>query len=261
MPNPNGRKGSYVADMSRPKTLAEIYQQMNKKMSNGSATYGGVNYGTAPLAAPTAGSSNGKPGQVSFAGVSSSVDSTAQKANTTTTASGPSGGVAPPAGFTPTASGATGAPQTPAATPAANSLQTGGGYASSMGGSSAPATARDEAVRQAAAEKQRQQQVQQQRQVEAQSQRLAQTDQEQMSRVGDILQKSLDAQLGIQQNTADTVTMLREILKRNAGTTTEAAKTNAVSEPAPSATPRRSRPIEDKPSPLPVSMRYRQPNG
>lgn len=174
---------------------------------------------------------------------------------------------------------------------ATNQLQTGGGYAASMnpgaaqapkasastpgGGyaaavstapnidstaslqASAAAAARDEAARQAAAEKQRQAQAQQQRQVEAQSQRLAASDSAASNRVTEILQKSLEAQIAVQKNTADTVTLLREIIKQNAGGRTETADAAAPT-PETSSTPLRSRPVEDKTRPLPVSMRFNQ---
>lgn len=267
-----------VPDLSRPKTVGGVYQLMQQKVNKAQAVYGGRQQGGAPTAVSP------------FAGVSSSVDTSAAKASTTTTANGPSGGAGAAqssvdaAGKMPSVGGAT---ATTAGSTGTNSLQSGGGYAASASAgsvtasasvpaaaaptvpaapsinttasldASAAAAARDEATRQAAAEKQRQQQAQQQRQTEAQSQRMAQTDQMQMSRVGEILEKSLQAQLGIQQNTADTVTMLREILKRNSTSKTD-EKTSSTPEPAPSATMRRSRPQEAQRTPLPVSMSYQQ---
>ena len=265
--------GRSVTNKNAPRSIAAVYQLMQEKMAKAQSIYGGsqavANYAKAAKAATT---SQDKPATNNVA---------AAPTTTTTTANGPTGGV----GATQATQAAPKAPSVgtqvsvQAGSSGTSSMSTGGGYAAMASGAgyasaaaapsitstssldAAAASQRaDEAERSAAAERERQAREQRTRAAEAQSMRQSQTDLAQMSRVGEILQQSLETQKKIEKNTADAVTVLRQMLRTggNAPATEEASTATPA---RPETRPASQRPVQRKQDKVPVSMRFSEPNG
>lgn len=204
---------------------------------------------------------------------------------TTTTANGPTGGVGPTQMAQSAPSVGTPVNLAPT-TPGVNSLGTGGGYAGMLATaagdqppvtpSAAPApsitttasldaaaasAAMDESRRKAAQDRERQARDQQVRAVEAQTQRQSQTDQAQMSRIGDLLEKQTVFAAQTAKNTADTVQLLRDVLRQkqeNGQASTSTQPDSSTSNPTASRT---TRPMQLKQEKLPVDVGFTRSNG
>jgi predicted chitinase len=223
-------------------------------------------------------------GKVPAAPGSPTAKASAPPVTTTTTANGSKGGVAPAqkAAAAPATKPSVSTPvNVKAGSAGTSSLQTGGGYAAMAAGvhyeptaaaapsitstasldAAAASQRADEAARAAAAQREREAQTQRTRAAEAQSTYQSQTDAAVMSRVGEILQKSYEAQLDIKKNTADTVSVLRDILRAGGLSTATAATSESVTSAAPATKPASQRPVQRKAEQVPVSVRFTEPNG
>jgi len=269
------RKGGRMApNLNMPLTIGGVYQLMQQKVNKAQSVYGGRTQG-----AP------------SFADVKSSVSTTASRGDTvpsnavpatptttTTTANGPTGGVG--AAQAAAAKPSVGTPVAlQAGSSGTDSLKSGGGYAAMASGAGYGAAAAapsitstasldaasasqraDESDRVAAAERERQAREARTRAAEAQTMRQSQTDQAQMSRVGEILQQSLETQRNIERNTADAVTVLRDLLRKS-GAPAGPAQSSPAAPAAPETRPASQRPTQRQTEKVPVSVRFSEPNG
>lgn len=119
----------------------------------------------------------------------------------------------------------------------------------------AATTSQSDVEAQRAAERERQMREQQTRAVEAQSVRQSQNDQAAMSRVGEILQKSLEAQHQIVKNTSDTVSVLRQLLRSSAENGKAESEATKATPEKPRSLPT-TRPVQSKADRVPVSVRF-----
>lgn len=278
-----------VPDMSKPLTLGQIYQLMQGKVSKAQEVYGGRQ--AVANATPDFSNVNTADTKPDFSNVASSASSTGdvpQYSNaiptdiapsdtasqtpvnppvtTTTTAAGPQGGI--------------GAVSVAAGSAGVNMSTTGHGYAEmaatgALPGSEAtvtPAprldsvasleaaaqsrareeTARYDAERRAAAEEERRR-----REVEAQNTRASQADDRRFDHTAELMKKQLETQVEIRNNTASTVTLLRQLLHSKG--TNDQNKVAATAEATQSERPR-ARPYDGRQDPLPVSVRHPHPN-
>jgi Transglycosylase SLT domain len=269
-------------NMSKPMTIGGVYQLMQQKVNKAQSVYGGRQQGGS-------GGGGGGGGQPSsgFSNVAATLAATkgtptdgqpwsmvSKPTTTTTTANGTTGGVGAvqQTQMMPTVGTQV---AVKAGSAGVNSLATGGGYASMMAGAgsttpvlaaAAPsitstasldaAAARDEAAHSTMLEKERQQREQQSRAAEAQSQRQSQTDLAQMSRVGEILQKSYETQQRIEKNTSDTVSVLRDLLRQSGSGQSVATADAKVAAATSTTSSRTTRPLERGQDRLPIDMSH-----
>ncbi|QVD49073.1 hypothetical protein LUCX_3 [Xanthomonas phage vB_XciM_LucasX] len=250
-----------VPNMSAPNTVGGVYQLMQQKVNKAQAVYGGrvQGSGTADLSkvssSAIAATASGNPAaQASPSAVPS----------TTTTTLNAGGGVG--------AVQASKSPAVSASTGGTNMLATGGGYAGMLNAqaTSAPsitsagsleaaaaANAAEEAKKAQLAERERQARQVQVRAAEVQTQLQQQTDQAQMSRVGEILQQSLDVQKQIAVNTQGTLDTLRELMRKGlSGASQEASNSRKPADNAPETRPAPQRPTDRRSTQVPVSMGF-----
>lgn len=276
-----------VPDLSQPLSIGQVYELMQSKVQKAQDVYGGRQVTAASFDNVVAGSSaggsstNAAPGSATggtsaTAGVpdfsnvmggilpNNQADTKAFSAvgaprTTTTTANGPTGGVG---GFD--------------ATIPAVAAATGGGYAgmtatASLSGqgplaaaqpqldsagslaASAEATAQNDALRQETIRQAEATAEQRRREVEVQNMRQGELETRQSNAMGEIMQRQLETQMEIKKNTGDTVSLLRDLLRKQSGT---AEQSSAAQSPAVASKGPTVRPYESRNQTMPVDLRH-----
>ena len=274
-----------VPDLSQPLTIGQVYELMQSKVQKAQDVYGGrqvtgtpgtatatasAETGTSAVRGSATGGASGSAGVPDFSNVLGGIlpnnqsDTRAFSAvgaprTTTTTANGPTGGIggadtaitlgaaASGTGYASMAATGSLGGVGPLATPAPQ-IDTVGSLAASAEASARTEAMRQETIRQAEAVAE-----QRRREIEVQSMRQGELATRQSNAMGEIMQRQLETQLEIKKNTGDTVSLLRDLLRRPV---TGTGQTSTTSQSTPTQTGPTARPYERRNETLPVSLNH-----